>query len=261
MCGSREHNAGNQERNASHAANRVSDDVDVTAWDDSDVPDSGLCAAAFDVNAFSDWESFPEGDVVAAIGNAPNHVATVGIDSCASISVVNDEKYFLTEEPETKPITLADDTVVTPKLSGLVQVELLGEDGNVCSAQVKACLVPGCKFNLISLKELNEDGFGCVMMPKTDPYLIKNDLKIPLKWMKGLLCGRIIPPKVPVCRVSSRPNRVTRDEFMRLHRVLGHVSAKTLEKMFDLKKPDEFDCSQCKAFYIRSRRPQPSSFV
>ena len=252
-----------QQRNASENIMKVSGSPDVTDWDDSHVPPSSVSQVI--VTQLNRSATFPRGEMIsrATDENVPDYIAhkVVGIDSCASISVVNDMKFMLTIESEKRSITLADETTINPVAFGLAQIELVGENGQTYIAKVKACVVPDCKFNLISLHELQADNFGCVSMPGEDSYLIKGKDKLPLKWIKGLLCGKIIPPTEPVCSVRSLSKRTNNDDFLRLHRVLGHVSARTIEEMFHIKRPQDFDCPQCKAFYIKRKTPKPSTFV
>jgi len=174
----------------------------------------------------------------------------IGIDTCATVSVLNDRNYFLTLEPSDQPIELADNSYSMTDGTGTALISLKTIDGKEKEFKVKAHFIAKSSRCLLSVHQLVKLGMNVDL---ANFRLVHKDSEFKLFWSQSMLMTRCVPPSKPrACLIKA-------GDYQIWHERLGHPNKEAMKKMLDIDVPSSFNCPECSETNRKDVNPKVTS--
>ena len=175
-------------------------------------------------------------DVAGFVGGVKSDDRLIGIDSCACTSIVSDRGRLVEIDHTPKSLTMPNEEKIDV-VHGQEDFDFKNEDGAAFSLRLPTSLIDDAPMDLISMLDLVKA--GCKIEISDQPSLRYNDTYIPLEWQNNLLVVASRRPR----EIDNVLGGVSSPRL--LHERFGHISSKTLKKMFGVELPDDFNCAIC----------------
>ena len=151
--------------------------------------------------------------------NEPNSITPIGIDSQATITVINDESYFSTWDKQTRTLIAFNQKETRNVKIGIVDLKLVDKNEENCiSLQLRAAYVPHSP-NLLCMYDILKSDIN-IWTTLDQPKMIWSNKIISLTWDQKLLAGTYLCPS----------NHFIAATFEDWHNRLGHAHSAAIEK-------------------------------